>query len=93
MRAIIQLNGVSYPKTPPAYKQEITNGFLLDSLVLFSVFLNISVLACWFIPVGMAAAVQPSDWLRSQVLFLPHVPGRGVHGLETVFPKGSLKQV
>ena len=41
----------------------------------------------------MAAAVQPSDWLRGQVLFLPHVPGRGVHGVETVFPEGSLKQV
>lgn len=61
--------------------------------MVFGVFPNVSVLACFFNPVGVAAAVQPSDWLRGQVLLLPNVPGRGLHGVETVFPPGSLKQV
>lgn len=41
----------------------------------------------------MAAEVQPPDWLWSQVLLLPHVPRRGLHGVETVLRSGPFEQV
>lgn len=41
----------------------------------------------------MAAEVQPSCWLRGQVLLLPAVPRRGLHGVETVLPSGPFEQV
>ena len=44
-------------------------------------------------PPGMAAEIQPPDWLRGQILLLPHVPGRGLDGVETVLRSGSVKQV
>lgn len=43
--------------------------------------------------IGMAAEIQPSDWLWGQILLLPHVPGCGLHGVEAVFRSGSIKQV
>lgn len=42
---------------------------------------------------GMAAEIWPLDWLRSQVLLLPHVSGRCLHGVETVLHSRSFKQV
>lgn len=41
----------------------------------------------------MAAEVQPPDWLRGQVLLLPHVPRRGLDGVEAVLPPGPSEQV
>lgn len=41
----------------------------------------------------MAAEVQPPGWLRGQVLLLPHVPRRGLHGVEAVLRAGPLEQV
>lgn len=41
----------------------------------------------------MAAEIQPPDWLWGEILLLPHVPSRGLHGVETVLRSGSSKQV
>lgn len=42
---------------------------------------------------GLAAEIQPPDWLRCQVLLLPHVPRRGLHGVEAVLRPGPFEQV
>lgn len=44
-----------------------------------------------FLFIGVAAEIQPPDWLRGQVLLLPHVPGRGLNGVEAVLRSGSFK--
>lgn len=42
---------------------------------------------------GVAAQIQPPDWLRGQVLLLPPVAGRGIDGVATVLRSGSSEQV
>lgn len=42
---------------------------------------------------GLAAEIQPPDWLWCQVLLLPHVPRRGLHGVEAVLRPGPFEQV
>lgn len=41
----------------------------------------------------MAAEIQPPDWVRGQVLLLPHVTCGGLDGVETMLHRGSFKQV
>lgn len=48
---------------------------------------------CLFCPTGLAAALQPPGGLWRQVLLLPDVQGRGVHGLERVLPARPFQQV
>lgn len=60
-------------------------------------FTQVKVLMLWLLfkisSIGMAAEIQPPGWLWSKVLFLPHVQGRGLNGVETVLHSGSFKQV
>ena len=52
-----------------------------------------AVLLLFFSFPGVAAQVQPPGWLRGQVLLLPDVPRRGLHGVEPVLRPGSSEQV
>lgn len=76
------------------------NSAITSSLIESDLFRLLSegddvVASCFFLisSIGMAAEIQPPDWLRGQVLLLPHVPRRGLNGVETVLRSGSFKQV